>query len=96
MTTDKHIAALHKALTAIPEEDRDYAARFVRANAGKDLDALLEHWNRDQADREQAAEIERHRRERVLSEFRDTFGAEAIAEIAGVSADAVADESKGS
>src|SRR4051794_36847446 len=66
--TDKQIEALHKALLAIDEEGRDYAARFVKANAYKSPEELLEHWNQDQADREKAEDIQRHRREKLMDQ----------------------------
>jgi len=84
MTTDKQIAALHKALLAIDPEARDYAARFVKANAALDTPDLTARWAQDQADRAKAADIERHRKERVMSEFLDTFGTDGLATLAGV------------
>lgn len=95
MTTDKQLAALHKALTAIPDEDRDYAARFVKANAHKEPEELLAHWQQDRADRAKAADIERHRKERVMSEFLDTYGKDAIAALSGVASDAESGKAKG-
>lgn len=86
MTTDKQIAALHKALLAIDAGDRDYAARFVKANAALDTSGLTARWAQDQADRAKAADIERHRKERVMSEFLDAFGKDGMATLAGVGA----------
>lgn len=86
-STDTTIAALHAAVTAIPEDQRAYATRFVSANAHRKPKELMSRWEQDQKDREYAANLEAHRRLKVLSQANE-LGAgitkETIAKIVGV------------
>lgn len=67
----KDIKELYAAVNSLPEAGRDYALRFVSKNYALPLADFSAKWEQDQADREGAAKLQRHREEKVIGEFQE-------------------------
>lgn len=89
MLTSMAIVDLQALILKLPEGEREYAVRFVSKNLKLEPADLLDKWQRDQNDREQAARIQAHREEQVIQEFKDIMrGRGAAAALTGVEAGA--------
>lgn len=79
----------------IKDEELRYVLKFARVRIDKPFEEVLEDWRRDRADRAQAADIEKHRRERVLSEVEEMFGKDSVQVLLeGVGVNGAADKPK--
>ncbi len=68
---EKNGKSLWDAINAIPEKDRDYLVNFVTKNAHRPLPEMLSRMQADLAGRTEAAEIQHHREERVMGEYKE-------------------------
>lgn len=63
-----HAKALHAAINAVPAAERAYLVRYVTLNAHRPLAEMLSRWDADRESREEAAELQRHRDEKVMGD----------------------------
>jgi hypothetical protein len=86
---EAHAEALWVAINNISAEEREYLVRFVTRNAHRPVEEMRERFVADRKDREEAAQIQRHREEKVLDEYRDIMKWRGVdVSLTGVSADA--------
>ena len=65
------ILALLNTYNDLPEGEREYAIRFVKANSHLTGEEFIKKWTFDRADREEAARLQTHRDEKVLEDYKD-------------------------
>lgn len=102
---EKAVKGVHAALQGLEPAEAQRVARFVTAGEGTDTDDadstprvqmsvsdVVASWQKQEAGRAEAAAIQEHRRQRVLSEVEEMFGEGAVqnivANIGGVEATA--------
>lgn len=92
----KGVITLLNAYNDLPDGEREYALRFVRANSSLTGEEFIEKWTMDRADREEAARLQAHRDEKVLEDYRDVVArrGETAVKVTGIAADGSTEPSK--
>ena len=98
LVTSEQLLTVAAAVRGIDEAARQYAVRFVTANAELTDEELVAKWVADLEGREEAARKEIHRQKRVVNEFLELLPPgqrETVAGIVGVETIAEAPEAAG-
>jgi hypothetical protein len=88
ITKDQFIK-LREALMALPEELRRYATRFAVAHSSLSVEQAYKELERELGNRDEAARLEKHRKDKIISQFQeldDDTKKAALVQLSGVAA----------